>query len=475
MKEMNEFEVAELEEKEEADDEDFENENENDGGEEEEGEDEEYVFRFNSGVNPLDLTENNSSGLQTYQQFERLEYEALAERKRKRKRQDETNTTTQSEDNVGGMSMDEFMETFNFGYFRRKSRKLNKKRGRRKGSKNKHSPEVTKLLGEATLHYAHGRFEQAVSALNKVILLAPNLPDSYHTLGLIHDTLGDKNKACHFYVVAAILSPKDSSLWKELLVWSLEKGNTGLARYCLDKAIKADPKDISLRFYIASFYVELGDFERAAESYEQIHKLCPDDIEALKTGAKLYIKCGKIERSVGMLEDYLKDHPSEVDLSVIDQLIDILMSSNAHDKALQHIEHANTVYFSGKEVPVNLKIKAGICHIQLGNMEHAEVVENEVILVIVVVVADEGSHNAVNLFGLLRRENACDLTDLITEVADSFMRLEHYNSALKYYHILEANGGSDNGYLHLKIAECYLCLKEKGQAIIYFHKGDVYS
>ncbi|XP_031255511.1 general transcription factor 3C polypeptide 3 isoform X2 [Pistacia vera] len=351
-------------------------------------------------------------------------------------------------DNVGGMSMDEFMETFNFGCFRRKSRKLNKKRGRRKGSKNKHSPEVTKLLGEATLHYAHGRFEQAVSALNKVILLAPNLPDSYHTLGLIHDTLGDKNKACHFYVVAAILSPKDSSLWKELLVWSLEKGNTGLARYCLDKAIKADPKDISLRFYIASFYVELGDFERAAESYEQIHKLCPDDIEALKTGAKLYIKCGKIERSVGILEDYLKDHPSEVDLSVIDQLVDILMSSNAHDKALQHIEHAHMVYFSGKEVPLNLKIKAGICHIQLGNMEHAE-----------------------NLFGLLRRENACDLTDLITEVADSFMRLEHYNSALKYYHILEANGGSDNGYLHLKIAECYLCLKEKGQAIIYFHKA----
>ncbi|XP_044463688.1 general transcription factor 3C polypeptide 3 isoform X2 [Mangifera indica] len=456
---MNEFEEAKLEEEEDMDnDEDFENENENDdfdeegdddSEEEEEGEDEEYVFRFNSGVNPLDLTENNLSGLQTYKQFERLEYEALAERKRKRKRkcQDETNTS-HSEENFGGMSMDEFMETFNFGSFRRKSRKLNKKRGRRKGSKKKQSPEVTKLLGEATLHYAYGRFEQAITALNKVILLAPNLPDPYQTLGLIHDTLGDKEKACHFYVFAAILSPKDSSLWKQLLVRALEKGDTGLARFCLDKAIKADPKDISLRFYMASFYVEVGDFERAAESYEQIHKLCPYDIEALRTGAKLYIKCGKTERSVGILEDYLKDHPSEVDLSMVDQLVDILMSSNAHDKALQHIELAHTVYCSGEEVPLNLKIKAGLCHLQLGNKEHAE-----------------------NLLGLLQWENACDLADLITEVADSFMRLEQYNSALKYYYILEANGGTDNGYLYLKIAQCYLYLKEKGQAILYFHKA----
>lgn len=88
---------------------------------------------------------------------------------------------------------------------------------------------------------------------------------------------------------------------------------------------------------------------------------------------QLYIKCGKTERSVGILEDYLKDHPSEVDLSMVDQLADILMSSNAHDKALQHIELAHTVYCSGKEVPLNLKIKAGLCHLQLGNKEHAEV------------------------------------------------------------------------------------------------------
>ena len=31
---------------------------------------------------------------------------------------------------------------------------------RRKGSKNKHNLQITRKLGDATLHYAHGRFKE---------------------------------------------------------------------------------------------------------------------------------------------------------------------------------------------------------------------------------------------------------------------------------------------------------------------------
>ncbi|KAK1579015.1 hypothetical protein Q3G72_034926 [Acer saccharum] len=44
-----------------------------------------------------------------------------------------------------------------------------------------------------------------------------------------------------------------------------------------------------------------------------------------------------------------------------------------HDKALQHIEPSHMVYYSDEELPLNLKIRAGICHIHLGNMEKSEV------------------------------------------------------------------------------------------------------
>lgn len=67
-----------------------EEEEEEEGQEEEEAEEDdnedegEYTFRFKEGINPLDFVEDNAdSGVQPYEQFERLEYEALAEKKRK--------------------------------------------------------------------------------------------------------------------------------------------------------------------------------------------------------------------------------------------------------------------------------------------------------------------------------------------------------------------------------------------------------
>lgn len=72
-------------EEEEEEEEEVGQEEEGEGEEEEDNEDEgEYTFRFKDGINPLDFVEDNAdSGVQPYEQFERLEYEALAEKKRK--------------------------------------------------------------------------------------------------------------------------------------------------------------------------------------------------------------------------------------------------------------------------------------------------------------------------------------------------------------------------------------------------------
>jgi hypothetical protein len=48
--------------------------------------------------------------------------------------------------------------------------KYGKKRGRPKGSKNKVKPEVTKKLGDATLHYAHGNYPEVFSVILDHIL-----------------------------------------------------------------------------------------------------------------------------------------------------------------------------------------------------------------------------------------------------------------------------------------------------------------
>ncbi|KAK7825405.1 general transcription factor 3c polypeptide 3, partial [Quercus suber] len=258
----------------------------------------------------------------------------------------------------------------------------------------------------------------AISTLHEVIRLAPNLPDPYHTLGLVHNQLGEDKKALNFYMIAAQLTPKDSSLWRLLFTKSIEQGNIGLASYCLSKATMADPKEATLKVHRASLHVELGDYQKASESFDQIYQLSPENIEALKTGAK---KGGQLENSIRILEDYVKGHPSEADTSVIDLLASIFMESNSYDKTLQLIEHAKLVYHSGKELPLNLIIKEGICHVNLKNMEKAEV-----------------------LFSILLHESVNDHAHLIAEAADSLMSLEQYDSALKYYLMLEGSAKGDN-------------------------------
>ncbi|CAK9164964.1 unnamed protein product [Ilex paraguariensis] len=424
-------------------------------GEEEQGEegddnsdDGEFVLRFEGDMNPFDYTENDAFGVQPYQRFQRLEYESLAERKRKVHGDHSCGEMLKKarQGDVFGADIDEIMEAMNFGN-RRKSRK-NKKRGRPKGSKNKASPQITRMLGEGTLHYAKGHYSEAIRVLNEVVRLAPNLPDAYHTLGLVYDAIDEGKKAMSFYLIAAEMKPKDSSLWKLLVSWSLEQENTGQAMYCLSKAIMADPSDISLKFDRALLYIKLGVYEKAAKSYDQISQLYPDNIEAHKAAAQLYKHCRQVDRSVSILEDYLKHHQTEADLSIVDLLAAICMDNRDYAKALQHIEHAQSVYYFGKELPPYLTAKAGICYLHLGNVDKAEIV-----------------------LRALQLENAYDHTDLITQVADSYKHLGHYGSALNYFLMVESCSEQGNGVLDLKIAQCYLFLKEKDQAIKFFYKA----
>ncbi|CAK8567105.1 unnamed protein product [Lathyrus sativus] len=422
---------------------DVEDEDENASENEEEGEGEkdtvdEDQFRFDDGVNPLDFVNNNNSGIQLYQKLKELEYQATANKKRKAIQQ------CPLEDAISGVSPADMMELMNFGRGRR-SRKRSKKRGRQKGSKKKIDEKISRMLGDANIHYANRRYEMAIAVLREVVKLEPNLPESYHTLGLVYSALGESEKEMGFYMIAAHLTPKDSSHWKKLFVWSIEQGDIGQANYCISKAIKADPKDSGLRSHHAMLYAESQDYQKAAEVYEQIYQLWPENSDALKAAAKFYQKCGQVERSICILEEHLKSKPDGANASVVDLLGAILMEIKAHDRALQYIEQSQVV---GKELPLNLKVKAGICHVHLGNLEMAQVFFND-----------------------LKPENANNHVELIAEVADSFMRFGHYNSALDYFKKIEGNSKNENGLLYLKIARCYQSLGERKQAIIFFYKA----
>lgn len=372
-------------------------------------------------------------------------YESLAEKKRKAvaAHQNEGPSKKQKETEVIGASFDEIMEAMNYGS-KRKSRKR-KRKGRPKGSRGNGDPEAKKLLGEATLCYATGDYEKAVKLLTECIRRNPT-HDAYHTLGLVYNAKGDKKRAIYAYMLAtkSVTRPKETSLWKSLLSWFLDQGNSAAVNYYLPKAVATDPEDISLKFLGASHYTELQEYEKAAKLYEQIHQLCPDNSDACISAAELYKQCGKVECSLVALENYLTHYPTGGDPRIISMLVSICIENGEYSRALQHIKK----YCSGKEFSFDLTAKAGICYLHLGDLD-----------------------NAKALFGAFHLENANDFTEPIIEIADTFKKLEHYESALHYYLMLERKLGPASGTLNLKIAECYLSLRKMDEAITFFCKA----
>ncbi|CAN6445505.1 unnamed protein product [Victoria cruziana] len=337
---------------------------------EEYGDDDGYTLRFHGEMDPMKFAEEDASGAQPYEQFERLKCKALAERERKRKATDSNEARKKArEESIFGANIDEIMEAVDFGS-RRRSRQP-KKRGRKKGSKSKLSPDVMEKLGIANLHYAFGRFDEALNVLKEVVRLAPNVADSYHTLGLVYSAIGDKKKALNFYMIAAHLTPQDAFLWKRLLDWSMELGNMGQVIYCLSKAIAADPEDMGLRFKRASLFIERGDYQKAAESFDQILRMHPADVEACKMCAEMYCRFGQKEKAVDILERYIQDHFAAADLDLFNLLATLLMEDKFYQRALEHIERARSVYCM-KKLPLYLSVKAGICYAYLGQVKKSE-------------------------------------------------------------------------------------------------------
>jgi general transcription factor 3C polypeptide 3 (transcription factor C subunit 4) len=201
----------------------------------EDDEQNDYQLQFESGMDPMVFAEEDASGVAPFQQFEKLEYEALAARKRKvlaLKRgmgRGSTIAATRSvakkqKNELFGASIDEIWDSAGMGAGGGgrgggRRRKKKKKLGRPKGSTL--TPETRKKLGEANVLYAIGKFDEAVEVLKEVVRIAPNVPDSYHTLGLLYDAMGDRKKALNFYMIAAHLTPKDTVLWKRLASWSM--------------------------------------------------------------------------------------------------------------------------------------------------------------------------------------------------------------------------------------------------------------
>ncbi|TVU44834.1 hypothetical protein EJB05_04295 [Eragrostis curvula] len=296
--------------------------------------------------------------------------------------------------------------------------------------------------------YADRPTLEAISILHEIVRIAPNLSKPYYLLGCIYAETGKIGKAINFLMLAAHVSPKDAYLWKKLIGLAREKEDAALARYCILRAMRADPEDTKLKYICADIYCKLNDYHKAAQIYEQIVKIDPTNVFVRKVAAQLYRNCGHIDKAITLLEEYANNQSTNMDWSVLDLLISLYLRTNATSEALKQIEKAHLLLGSEQNLPVQLHAKAVICHASLGDMKHAEVFLQDVHL-----------------------EPSKDNIDVIKELASTFENMEQYEYAVKFYLMIENVAEHDDCGLYVKVAQCYMVLGERRQAIPYFYKA----
>lgn len=87
----------------------------------------------------------------------------------------------------------------------------------------------------------------------------------------------------------------------------------------------------------------------------------------------MYRRCGQVETAIDILENYFSNFFSENDLMIVSLLMSLHIENNSHVKALEVFEVISSRLFSKIEIPLYLKVKAGVCHAYLGNMKESEV------------------------------------------------------------------------------------------------------
>ncbi|KAL4427748.1 hypothetical protein ABPG75_001837 [Micractinium tetrahymenae] len=327
---------------------------------------------------------------------------------------------------------------------KQRARERWRKKAAAKGKRRRELPEeVTAKLGEANMLYATGQNHEAIAKLMEVIRLSPNLPDPYVTLGLLHDAIGDAKKSLDFYMIAAHLTPKDISLWKRLATLSTDQGQIRQAIYCFSQVLKRDKEDLEARYDRAMLYADMGENKKAIEGLEQVQQMRPDHSEVPKALARLFHRTGQPHKAVLALQSHISDYPHQADLTHINILAELHCDGGQWEPVLNLITKAEEEMLGpDEELPIDLRIKAGMAHAYLGDVAAA-----------------------VEAFNTVLQEPVESFSDLYMDAAQVLMDVGQPDKALPFLAELAERPDSSTPAVWARLASCHRALDDSDAAL----------
>ncbi|ORY02982.1 hypothetical protein K493DRAFT_297630 [Basidiobolus meristosporus CBS 931.73] len=327
------------------------------------------------------------------------------------------------------------------------------KRGRTRKDPNL-TPEIQRMLGEANLLYVEKKYTEAISTLQEIIRLSPNVHKAWFTLGMIQEELGNEDKALQLYLVAAHLTLKDGALWKRLGLMSKKQGAIQQAIYCFSRAISADYHDVDAIWDRSFLYADSGQLRKAIEGYKSILQYVPYHMNVIRELTRIYIQINDLNSAISFFEEALshylqRESPQSIhspitlnnaadifgfDYSDLNIMVELYMMMGDFEKAIKSLKRGvRKLHGRDKEVwwdtveddrefddtpnssiapilPLELRAKLGECRLMLGQVDQAKI------------------H-----FRYLFSNSIEKYADLYHEVAETYMEKRMFEEALAVY------------------------------------------
>ncbi|KAM9325619.1 general transcription factor 3C polypeptide 3 [Gastrophryne carolinensis] len=314
------------------------------------------------------------------------------------------------------------------------------------------------LMGEANIRFARGESEEAILMCMEIIRQAPLAHEPFSTLAMIYEDQGDMEKSLQFELIAAHLNPSDTEEWVRLAEMSLEQDNIKQAIFCYSKALKYNPTNVRYLWERSSLYEQVGEHKLAMDGYRRIlNLLSPSDGECFmqlaRDMAKSYYETNDVASAIVIIEEAFSKHENLVAIEDVNIAAELYISNNQYDKALEVITQFSGITLNKKEnsspeenteivlchvpegVPIDISVKMMLCLIHLNILEPIGL-----------------------MLTSLMEQNPEEMGDLYLDVAEAFLDVGEYNSALPLLSALVCSEKYNMAVVWLRHADCLKAL-----------------
>lgn len=132
--------------------------------------------------------------------------------------------------------------------------------------------------------YSEGKFDEAITELEKAKELAPGDAKTHLNLGQSYEAKGELDKALTEYKASIEADPKQPEALYNIAIIYKSKGDMANAIASLEAATKMNKEFAAARIALGDLYVINGDNTKAKEEYEAVVNMNPYgvDLEEIK-------------------------------------------------------------------------------------------------------------------------------------------------------------------------------------------------